>query len=112
MPPHRHPPVKSSQRFEYRRFADSLVERGLIDYETIEHVVSQCEASGGPMAETLMHEDLVSDWEIARVACELYHLPFLTVDNYPPSADALEGLDADYLRQYGLVPLDRFGKQG
>jgi len=103
-------PVKSTQRFDYRRFADSLVERGLIDNETIQHVVTQCEATGGLMSEVLVNEDLVSDWEVARVACELYHLPFLTVDNYPPSASALEGLDPDYLRQYALVPIDRHGK--
>lgn len=102
--------MKSSQRFDYRRFADSLVERGLIDHQTIEHVVSQCEATGSLMAEVLVREDLVSDWEVARVACELYHLPFLTVDNYPPSSGAAEGLDPDYLRQYALVPLDRYGK--
>jgi hypothetical protein len=102
--------VKSTQRFDYRRFADSLVDRGLIDHETIEHVVTQCEATGGLMSELLVTEDLVSDWEVARVACELYHLPFLTVDNYPPSPEALEGLDPDYLRQYALVPLDRHGK--
>ena len=47
--------------------------------------------------------------EVSRLACELYHLAYLPVEVYPPAAGTLEGLDPDYLRQYGLVPLDRFG---
>jgi hypothetical protein len=46
---------------------------------------------------------------VSRVVCELYHLPFLTVDQYPPSATALDGYDLAYLRHFALVPLDRFG---
>jgi hypothetical protein len=37
-------------------------------------------------------------------------LPFLPVSAYPPAEHVLAGIDPDYLRQYGLVPLDRFGK--
>ena len=50
------------------------------------HVLQQCQATGSLMPEVLVHENLVSDWEVSRVSCELYHLPFLTVDLYPPGA--------------------------
>ena len=43
------------------------------------------------------------------MACELYHLPFLPIEQYQPSSTALDGYDLAYLRHFALVPLDRFG---
>jgi hypothetical protein len=101
--------VKSAQRFDYARFGEALIERGLIDREVLSHVLHQVNATRALLPEVLVRENLVSDWEVARVACEIYHLPFLTVDHYPPSTNALEGYDVSYLRHFALVPLDRFG---
>jgi hypothetical protein len=101
--------VKSAHRFDYARFGEALIERGLIDREVLSHVLHQVNATRTLLPEVLVRENLVSDWEVSRVACEIYHLPFLTVDHYPPSKDALEGYDLAYLRHFALVPLDRFG---
>ncbi|MEQ1891124.1 MAG: hypothetical protein ABL998_01170 [Planctomycetota bacterium] len=101
--------MKSAHRFDYARFGEALVERGLLDRNVLNHVLHQCNATRSLLTELLVRENLVSDWELGRVACELYHLPFLTVDQYPPSATALDGYDIGYLRHYALVPLDRFG---
>lgn len=101
--------MKSAHRFDYARFGEALVERGLLDRNVLTHVLHQCQASRSLLTELLVRENLVSDWDLSRVACELYHLPFLTVEQYPPSATALDGYDVGYLRHYALVPLDRFG---
>ena len=99
----------TSYKFDYHRFADSLIDRGLVEREAIQHVLQQCEATGSLLPEILVTEGMVSDWEVSRVASELYHLPYLPVETYPPATEVLEGLDSEYLRQYGLVPLDRLG---
>jgi hypothetical protein len=101
--------AKKTQRFDYARFGEALVERGLIDREVLSHVLQQCNSGRALLPEILVRENLVSDWEISRVACELYHLPFLTLEQYSPGAGALDGYDVAYLRHYALVPLDRFG---
>lgn len=101
--------MKSAHRFDYARFGEALVERGLIDREVLSHVLRQVNATRGLLPEVLVRENLVSDWEVSRVVCEVYHLPFLTVDHYPPSATALDGYDLAYLRHFALVPLDRYG---
>jgi hypothetical protein len=102
------PSAKSAHRFDYSRFGEALVERGLLDRNVLQHVLQQCTATRSLLTELLVRENLVSDWELSRVACELYHLPFLTIDQYPPSATALDGYDIGYLRHYALVPLDRY----
>lgn len=101
--------MKSAHRFDYSRFGEALIERGLIDREVLSHVLHQVNAARALLPEVLVRENLVSDWEVSRVACEIYHLPFLTVDHYPPSTNALEGYDLAYLRHFALVPLDRYG---
>lgn len=101
--------AKSTQRFDYARFGEALVERGLIERDVLNHVLQQCNTGRALLPEVLVRENLVSDWELSRVACELYHLPFLTLDQYAPAAGALDGYDVAYLRHYALVPLDRYG---
>ncbi len=101
--------MKSAHRFDYSRFGEALIERGLIDREVLSHVLHQVNATRALLPEVLVRENLVSDWEVSRVACEIYHLPFLTVEHYPPATNALDGYDLAYLRHFALVPLDRYG---
>lgn len=101
--------MKSANRFDYARFGEALVERNLIDRDVLSHVLQQVNSTRSLLPEVLVRENLVSDWEVSRVACEVYHLPFLTIDQYPPSATALDGYDLAYLRHFALVPLDRYG---
>jgi hypothetical protein len=101
--------VESAHRFDYSRFGEALVERGLIDRDVLGHVLHQIQTTRALLPEVLVRENLVSDWEVSRIACEIYHLPFLTVENYPPSTSALDGYDVAYLRHFALVPLDRYG---
>ena len=101
--------AKSTNRFDYARFGEALVERSLIDRDVLGHVLRQVTATRTLLPEVLVRENLVSDWEVSRVACELYHLPFLPIEQYPPSPSVLDGYDLAYLRHFALVPLDRFG---
>jgi hypothetical protein len=102
--------VKSNQRLELERFAEALEERGLVESATLQHILNQSFRTGELFTELLVREGLVSDWELARVSSELFGLPFLSVEHYVPSPDALAGLDVDFLNRYCIVPLDRFGK--
>lgn len=101
--------MKCTQRIDYARFTDALVERGLVQRETMNEVLERCNELGTLLGEQLVSDELVADWELSKFVCDLYNLPFLTVEGYPPAEEAAEGLDPDYLRRHGLVPLDRFG---
>ncbi len=101
--------VKSKHRLDNERLADALGDLGLADRDALKLVLAQAASSGQVFTEILVRENLVSDWEISRVAAEVFNLPFLPVEVSPPSEKAMEGLDPEYLRMYGLVPLDRFG---
>lgn len=101
--------AKTHQRLDYTRLSEALAERGLVESEALDSALQQCLSTGTLFPQVLVDESLVSDWEIARVASEVFNLPFLTVASYQPDGEAREGLDASFLRRFLLVPLDRFG---
>lgn len=82
----------------------------MIPKESMQHVFQDCSSNGTLLTEILVVEGLISDLELSRVCTELFHLPFIPLESYQPAEEALEDLDREYLRRFGLVPLDRFGK--
>jgi hypothetical protein len=91
------------------RLARSLVERGLVLGDMIEQIFQTCSASGGLLTEALVQEGLMTDWELSRIACEVFNLPFMPVEVHAPTERALEGLDPEFLKRWCLVPLVRNG---
>jgi len=100
--------AKITPRLDYERLADALVDRGLAAREAVKLVLDQANETGAVFPEILVRENLVSDWEISRVTAEVFNLAFLPIDVTPPNKDVLKHLDLDYLRMYGLVPVDQF----
>ncbi|MCB9914476.1 MAG: hypothetical protein H6828_04930 [Planctomycetes bacterium] len=102
--------MSHNQRLGYQRLAEVLVERGLVEPQAVQDALTMGAHGGLPFPEALVTANLVADWELSRVVCELYGLPFLTVDMADPDPEAQRGLDLDFLRQNGLVPLSRHGR--
>jgi hypothetical protein len=102
--------VKNSARLDYSSLAEVLGQRGLVDAQRLKIVLQASAKSPTPLPELLVSENLIGDWELSRVVCEIYGLPFLPVDLYPPSPTALEGLDRDFVRQHALIPIARHGQ--
>ena len=101
--------MKIAQRFDYARLAEVLQERGLVDNEILRELLHASHAGGAPFPEALVDLGHVGDWDLSQIVCEIFHLPFLPVGAIQPDSAALEGLNVDFLRQYALVPLGRFG---
>jgi hypothetical protein len=101
--------VQSIQRLSFSRFTEAIVERGLIQRDMLAQLQEQASGNGGLLTELIVTQNLVSDWELSSFVCDLFNLPFLTVDCYPPANGITDGFDADYLREHALVPLDFFG---
>jgi len=102
--------VKSSHRLEYAHLAQVLGQRGLIDPQRLHLALQTGTNSHTPFPEILVNENLISDWDLSRVVCDMYNLPFLPVDIHPPSSTAFEGLDREYFRTHRLIPVDRNGQ--
>lgn len=107
--PARSPPVKN-QRLDYELLAESLRDRQLVSSDALNHVLHQVQSTGALFSALLVKDGLISDYELSRVSCDVFGLPFLPVDQYAPDKALLPLLDAEFLRHYALVPLDKRGK--
>lgn len=99
-----------NQRLDYELLAESLRDRQLVSNDALNHVLHQVQSTGALFPALLVKDGLISDYELSRVACDVFGLPFLPVEQYAPDKALLPLLDADFLRHYALVPLDKRGK--
>lgn len=99
--------MKHSQRLEYSRLASAIVERGLSEAKRVHEALQIAENGHGAFADVLVNSNIVTDWELSNVVCDIYNLPFLTVDVVEPDPAARRGLDLQFLATHGLVPLYR-----
>jgi hypothetical protein len=102
--------VKHNQRLDYARLAEVLADRGLVEPQALREALKFSGQGNLPFPEALISANLLPDWELSRVVCELYNLPFLPVDLIDPDPKAMKGLDTAFLVEHCLVPLGRFGQ--
>lgn len=102
--------VKASQRLDYTNLAAALGQRGEVEPARLNLALRTSQQSPIPFPEVLVNDGVIGDWELSRVVCDLYGLPFLPVEIYPPNPKAFEGLNAEFLREHRLIPLDRHGQ--
>lgn len=104
------PTVKTHHRLEYARLAEALAESGLVDQKALKEALQYSSSVGTPFPQTIVDSNLVTDWDLSRVVCDLYGLPFLPVDVADPDPAAFQGLDMHFLRENGLIPIGRYGQ--
>jgi len=102
--------VKHHQRLDYSRLAEVLHERGIGNVDAIRELLQQSREGGMPFCEALVTTNLVPDWDLSRIVCETFSLPFLPVDMVDPNAKVRADLDLKMLKSHQLIPLDRFGQ--
>jgi len=96
--------LKHPKRLDETRLVEALSERGLVEASVLaEH------KGGGPIAQALVSEGAIGDWDLSRIVSEVFHLPFLPVNMAQPDRELLDELPSDALREHGLVPLCRHG---
>jgi hypothetical protein len=102
--------VKHHQRLDHGRLAEVLHERGIANVDAIRELLQQSREGGMPFCEALVTTNLVPDWDLSRIVCETFSLPFLPVDMVEPNPKLKTELDMKLFRAHQLVPLDRFGQ--
>ncbi len=85
------------------------MERGLVEAQAVRDALEMGQRGSLPFPEALVSASLVADWELSRIVCEVFNLPFLPVEIADPDPAARQGLDEGFLQEHGLVPLSRYG---
>lgn len=102
--------MKHAQRLDDARLAEVLNDRGMADLDAIRDLLQVAQGGGMLFTEALVTTNLVGDWDLSKVAAEIFQLPFLPVGTVQPDAQLWSDLDQQFLSRNGLVPLSRFGQ--
>ncbi len=97
-------PLKHPKRLDETRLAEALSERGLVEASVL-----AAHKGRGPIAQLLVSDGAIGDWDLSRVVSEVFHLPFLPVNMTQPDRELLDSLPCKALLEHGLVPLCRQG---
>ncbi len=101
--------MKFTQRLDYGRLAEVLAERDMAAVSAIQELLQASNDGGQPFPEALVTANLVADWDLSRVVCEVFHLPFLPVEQANPEKELLELFHPQLLHSTGLVPVSKYG---
>jgi len=102
--------VKYTQRLDDARLAEVLNERGMAEVDVLRELLQSAQAGGAALSEALVTSGTIGDWDLSRIVCEIFQLPFLPVDMVKPDATILEDVDLAFLSEHALVPIKRFGQ--
>lgn len=100
----------STKLSRLKRIGQILVEEGFISDEKLATAESIRETSGGSLADILVAQRYVTEWELSRCLVTDLQLPFIHASMYDIASDVVGILPHAFLHQHRLVPLDRFGK--
>ncbi len=102
-------PVKFTQRLDYNRLAEALTERDMVTLASVQELLKASNEGGQPFPEALVESNLIPDWDLSRVVCDVFHLPFLPMDQAKPNKELIELFDRSFLQSTALVPVSRYG---
>ena len=102
-------PVKFTQRLDYGRLAEALTERDMVALSSIQELLKASNEGGQPFPEALVESNLIPDWDLARVVCDVFHLPFLPLEQVKPDKELLPLFNKAFLQASALVPVSRYG---
>ncbi len=101
--------MKFTQRLDYSRLAEALTERDMVAIASIQELLNASNDGGQAFPEALVESNLIPDWDLSRVVCDVFHLPFLPIDQAKPNMDLLSLFDRSFLQSTALIPVSRYG---
>src|SRR5687768_115962 len=88
-----------------------LLMHGVISEAQLQAALEHQKKTGSKLGETLIQLDLCSEVDVARALAEQSDLPFVDLQQTPPSPQALRLIPQEVAVQYGLVPVRLEGQR-
>ena len=86
-----------------------LVERGVITAEQLSQALESQMKTGGLVGEVIVQMGFATEEAIAQCISFQYGVPFLPLDNYEISEDAVTVVPQSVANHYCIVPIDKIG---
>src|SRR5688572_13817379 len=93
-----------------KKLADVLVHEGILTKTQVQEASKYQRQAQEPLSPYLIRCSFITPWDLAKVVCIHYQMPFIDLTSFKPKKDVFTLLDAPFLHGYGILPLDKFGK--
>lgn len=99
-------PIK---RIVSKQLGELLLEKGIINDAQLEKALKIQKEKGGLIGQILVMLGYAKEEEIAQVLTVQYGFPYLPLESYEISADAIKLIPENVAKQYNLIAIDRIG---
>jgi len=100
------PPVK---RIVSKQLGELLMERGIITPPQLEKALKIQSEKGGLIGQILVMLGFAKEEEIAQALTVQYGFPYLPLECYEISAEAIKLIPENVAKQYNLIAIDKMG---
>jgi MSHA biogenesis protein MshE len=87
------------------RLGDALIQKGVLTQSQLEIALEEQRQAHRPLGQILVQLGFVSQADIARRLCEELELPFVRAREVEPDAVLASGIDPDFARELGALPI-------
>lgn len=98
--------MKGIEKITSVRLAEILTERAIMTSEVISDALCAQDRHGEPFVQVLISGGHITEWDLAKIVCENFNLPFLLASNYQISDVAKARFPKELLWKHLMVPLD------
>ncbi|RME02894.1 MAG: hypothetical protein D6805_08400 [Planctomycetota bacterium] len=92
-----------------KRLGEVLQAEGLLNQQQLQDALLTQQTSGGLLGEILVSKNYITELDMAFALCCHFQLPFIQLKQYDIPRDVLGVMSANFLHEYQILPLDRFG---
>ncbi len=95
------------QKRKRLRIGEVLIEAGLATAKDIDFALAEQKLRRGRrLGEVLVELKLVNETDLALTLAKKFHIPFISLDDYPMKAAAMSEVSAELLEKHMFLPLD------
>ena len=97
------------RKLTYKQLGQLLIEKGLITQQQLDHALKIQKEKGGLIGEILLALGYIKETDIAWALSSQYGFPYLPLENYDIDPEIIKIIPARVVRQYLVIPIDKFG---
>ena len=101
--------MAQSKRIITKQLGELLFEKGVITEVQLERALKIQREKGGLIGQILVMLGYVKEEEIAQVLTIQYGFPYLPLESYEISSDAIKLIPENVAKQYNLIAVDKIG---
>lgn len=98
------------RRSNFKKLADVLTHEGILSKTQVTEAQKYQRHPQEPLAPHVIRCGFITSWDLAKVVCMNFSLPYFDLVNFSPKKDVVAMLDPAVLHGYGIFPIDVFGK--